>query len=170
MALVIEDGSGVAGANSYATVAEARAYAEARGLSLPAAPAGDAAVEKALVLACDKLETYRFKGDKTDEANALAWPRANVYIGAAVAALAEDAIPDKLKQAQCQFAVESAAGTDLQPTGTGREVIRTKVDVLEKEYAPTGSGTVTPQFNKAEALLAPLLASGGAFGLTVVRV
>lgn len=166
MALIIEDGSGVAGANSYATVAEARAYALARGLSLPAA---DADVEKALVLACDKIETYRFKGNKTDEANALEWPRAGVYVGASSVELANDEIPDRLKMAQAQFAAESAGGTSLQPTGTGREVIRTKVDVLETEYAPRGSGSVTPQFNKAEALLAPLLTSGGAFGLTVTR-
>lgn len=166
MALTIEDGSGVAGANSYATVAEARAYATTRGLSLPVA---DADVEKALVLACDKIETYRYKGNKTDEANSLEWPRAGVYIGASETELANDEIPDRLKMAQSQFAVESAAGASLQPTGTGREVIRTKVDVIETEYAPRGSGSVTPQFNKAEALLAPLLASGGAFGLTVIR-
>jgi hypothetical protein len=166
MALTIEDGSGVAGANSYATVAEARAYALARGLSLPA---GDSDVEKALVLACDKIETYKFKGRKTDEANALEWPRAGVYVGSSEIEFANDEIPDRLKSAQCQFAAESAAGTNLQPTGTGREVIRTKVDVLETEYAPRGSGSVTPQFNKAEALLAALLASGGAFGLTVTR-
>lgn len=166
MPLVIEDGSGVAGANSYATVQEAKDYATARGLSLPA----DAAVEKALVLACDKLESYRFKGDKTDEANPLAWPRKNVYVGAATEPLADDSIPDKLKQAQCQLAYESSKGTDLMPTGTGREVVRTKVDVIETEYATRNSGTITPEFNKAEALLKPLLATSGSFGLQTVRV
>jgi len=167
MPVIIENGSGVAGANSYATVAEARAYATARGLSLPVA---DGDVEKALVLACDKLESYRYKGNKTSEDNLLQWPRVKVFVGASTEPLASDNIPSRLIAAQCQFACESANGTELQPTGTGREVVRKKVDVLETEYAPTGSGSVTPKFNKAEALLAPLLASGGAFGLSVLRV
>lgn len=167
MALVIENGSGVADANSYATVAEARAYAAARGLTLPAT---DGPVETALVLACDKLESYRYKGAKTDPANPLEWPRTAVYLPGAASALADDSIPVKLKQAQCQLAFDSTQ-TELQPTGTGREVTKEKVDVIEIEYAPssTGSGSVIPEFNKAEALLAPLLASGGAFGLTSYR-
>lgn len=166
MALVIEDGSGVTGANSYATVAEARAYAVARGLTLSET---DSVVEAALVNACDKLESYRYKGTKTDAAQELAWPRADVYVDDADEPLADDAIPAKLKQAQSQLAYDSTQ-TELQPTGTGREVLREKVDVIEVQYAERGSGSVEPQFNKAEALLAPLLLSGGAFGLSTVRV
>lgn len=165
MALIIEDGSKVDGAISYATVAEARAYASARGLSLPAA---DSDVERALVLACDKLESYRYKGNKAGGfLQPLQWPRRNVELDGET--FPADEIPAILKQAQCQLAAEAANGTDLQPTGSGREVVRTKVDVLETEYAPQGSGSVEPEFNKAEAMLAPLLASGGAFGLTVSR-
>lgn len=167
MSLTIEDGTGVAGANSYATVAEARAYATARGLTLSAT---DSIVETALVLACDKLESYRYKGTKTTGEQPLAWPREDVDVEGSDDALANDAIPDKLKQAQCQLAVESAAGTQLQPTGTGREVIKQTVDVIVTEYARRGSGSITPEFNKAEAMLVSLLQSGGAFGLTSVRV
>jgi len=167
MPLTIEDGSGVAGANSYADVAEARAYASARGLTLTA---DNTKVEQALVLACDKLETYRYKGTKTDAGQGLLWPRSNVYLEDAEEPLAGDSIPDKIKQAQCQLAIESANGTDLLPTGTGREVIRTKVDVIETQYAERGSGSIVPEFNKAEALLAPFLASGGSLGLSTVRV
>ena len=166
MPLTIETGSGVAGANSFATVAEARAFASARGLSLPAP---DASVEAALVLACDKVETYRFKGSKVDPAQALQWPRADVYVEDGTEPLASNAIPAKIKSAQIQFAIESAAGTDLQPTGTGQEVVREKVDVIETEFAPRGSGSVTPQFQKAEAYLAPFLYAGGGLGLTTYR-
>src|SRR4051812_42111718 len=101
MALTIEDGSGVSGANSYASVADARAYALARGLTFSAV---DGDVETALVLACDKLETYRFRGLKTDEAQALQWPRKCVYIENALHPLADDAIPARIVQAQCQLA------------------------------------------------------------------
>lgn len=164
--LIVEDGTGIAGANTYATVAEARAYATARALTLPVS---DTAVENALILACDKLESYRYKGKKTDEDNRLEWPRKDVFVGSAITALDDDFIPDRLKLAQCQLAYDSTL-TDLQPTGSGREVVREKVDVLEVEYAKEGSGSITPQFNKAESYLAPLLQSGGSFALNSIRV
>lgn len=165
--LTIEDGTGVSGANSYATVAEARAYATARGLTFPA---DDSDVESALVMACDKLETsYRYKGNKTFETYPLEWPRKFVFIGASLIELDRNSIPAKLKQAQCQLAYDSTL-TELQPTGTGKEVIREKVDVLEVEYAQKGDGSVTPEFNKAEAILQPLLLTGGSFNLTTYRV
>ena len=58
MALVVEDGSGLSGANSYATAAQADTYASDRGLS---AWTGDTATkEAALIRATDYLEaTYR---------------------------------------------------------------------------------------------------------------
>lgn len=169
MSLTPETGSGVAGADTYVTLAEARAYAAKRGLSFPASPDGDAAGEAALVNACDYLETLDWRGTKTEGDGPLAWPRTDVVLddGTEIAA---DEIPQKLKDAQCQLAVEAAAGTDLQPSGTGQEVIREKVDVLEVEYAPGSGGTVTPQFNKAMAMLAPYLESGGGFGITVERI
>lgn len=167
MALLIETGAGVVGANSYASVAELKLYASNRGLEIPAVAAD---LEKALVLACDKLETYTFKGSKTDPLQTLAWPRAEVYVEDATEPLADDSIPDRLKQAQCQFAVESANGTDLQPTGDGREVVMEKVDVLETKYAERGAGAVSPQFTKAEGFLSPLLENGGGMSLKTLRL
>lgn len=167
MALVIETGAGVAGANSYASVLELKTFAGNRGLEIPAVT-GD--LEKALVLACDKLETYRFKGAKVDPLQALAWPRSEVYLEDATEPLAEDFIPDRLKMAQCQFAVEVANGTDLQPTGDGREIVMEKVDVLETKYAERGAGAVSPQFTKAEGFLSSLLENGGGMSLKTLRL
>lgn len=168
--LVIEDGTGVVGANSYATAAEVRAYATARGLTVPAVGApGDLTIETALVKACDLLERYDYKGNKTTASNELQWPRSDVFVFDATTALADDEIPGLLKKVQCQLAVEAAAGTDLQPTGTGREVVKEKVDVIEVTYAEMKSGSITPQFNKAEEMLEPLLDNGG-IALVSVRV
>lgn len=165
MPLTPETGTGVAGADTYATLAQARAYAEKRGLAFPS---DDTAGESALILACDYLETLRWKGEKSAVANALAWPRRYVPLEDGTE-LASDEIPAVLINAQCQLAIESASGTDLQPTGEGREVIREKIDVLEVQYNPTGSGSVIPKFNKVLAMLAPLLFTGGAFGISVDR-
>lgn len=163
MALVIEDGSLVAGANSFVTVAEVRAFAEVRASTLPVA---DGDVEAACIRAMDYINAFRdkFKGIKVAASQALQWPR----VGASVDGfeLAQTEIPGVLKDAQCQLAVDAAA-LDLQPSGDGREVIREKVDVLETEYRPGAGGNPQPALTKARAMLEPLLRSGG--GLAVGR-
>lgn len=165
MALVIENGSLVTGATSYVTVDAARAFAVARAATLPT-PDGE--VEALLIRAMDMLESFRdrFKGSKVDPATqALQWPRMDVVIDGWEVPVTH--IPQELKNAQCQLAIEANL-TDLMPTGDGRDVIREKIDVLETEYAPGSGGVAQPYFPKVQALLAPLLKSGG--GLRVGRI
>lgn len=166
MALTIEDGSGVAGANSYIDVAAARAYAAARGLTLPAA---DGDVEALLIKSMDFIEAYRgdFQGLKTAATNPLQWPRTGVTLDGYP--LAEDAIPQALKDAQAQLAVD-AQNADLMPTGSGREVVMERVDVVQVQYAESGNTNPQPIFTKAEALLKPLFKSGLFGSLRSLRV
>lgn len=166
MALTIEDGSGVAGANSYIDVAAARAYAVARGLTLPAA---DGDVEALLIKSMDFIEAYRgdFQGLKTAATNSLQWPRTGVTLDGYP--LAEDAIPQVLKDAQAQLAVD-AQNADLMPTGSGREVVMERVDVVQVQYAESGNTNPQPIFTKAEALLKPLFKSGLFGSLRSLRV
>jgi Putative DnaT-like ssDNA binding protein len=168
MALVIEDGSLVAGANAYVTVAEVRAFAGARASTVPAVGApGDAEIEAAVIAATDYLEALRdrYKGTKVDGDQSLQFPRNNVYLdGFPVLATV---IPALLKAAQCQLAIEVAAGLDLQPTGDGLPIKKEKVDVIETEYF-SGSGAPQPIVTKARALLTPLFKDSG--GLVTVRV
>jgi hypothetical protein len=168
VALIIEDGSGVANANSYATVAELSSFATARGLALPA---GDAAREVLLIQACDFLEQFepRYKGSKIDPSQELSWPRSDVFLFDSQEALPTNQIPTALKRAQMQLAFE-ASKTDLQPTGAGREVVREKLDVIEVQYAETKSGTVQPEFSKAMTFLSPLLKDSAGFALQSIRV
>lgn len=157
MALVIENGSLVPGANSFVSVAEVRAFAEARASILSA---DDSAIEAACIRSVDYLETLRgeFKGEKVSGTQALQWPRLGVLIDNFE--ISSEEIPAVLKSAQCQLAIESANGLDLMPSGDGREVIREKVDVLETEYAPGSGANPQPALSKAKALIAPLLRNG----------
>lgn len=166
MALIVEDGTGVAGANSYTTVVAARAYALARGVTLSAV---DSDVEVLLIKAMDYIESLRgqYQGERTytSVTNNLVWPRYGVYIDNAP--LDYKTIPAVLKAAQAQLAMD-AVSTDLMPTGSGREVIRERVEgVVEVEYNPLGITSVQPALTRAKALLAPLMMSGGL--LRVVR-
>lgn len=168
MSLVIEDGSSPSGAESYATVAELRSFATSRGIT--GVPVGDTACEVLLRKACDFLGTLegRYKGARTADDQPLSWPRSSVYLFGTTTLFADDEIPTQVVTAQCQLACD-AITTELQPLGTGREVIKQKVDVIETEYGKTGGGTVQPEFNKAMGILAPCL-NGGGFGVQSVRV
>jgi hypothetical protein len=186
MTLIIEDGSGVANANTYVSVADARAYAALRGLTLPAS---DPAVEVLLVLACDYMQQVetRFKGERTlGDGQVLAWPRAGVFVFGQVAdnvpqswsvefpqiyfgtrtSIDDASIPALVKAAQCQLAYDTSL-TNLQPTGTGQQTLRKEVGDIKVEYANTFSTTITPRPNKALAILAPLFRSTAA--LTTLR-
>lgn len=188
MALIVEDGSGVAGANSYISVTDARAYATARGLRLPTTSAEalayaaliglstltpDEAVEILLTMGLDFIEGFRsqFQGSKTAEANALQWPRTGACLDGFE--LDDDEIPAVLPQAQAQLACDAYGGgtpVSLMPSGTdGREVLREKVDVIEVQYSPGSGGSPQPTFTAARALLRPLLRGAGLF-LQTVRV
>lgn len=165
MALVIEDGSGVEGANSYVSVAEARAWAVVRGLTF----GSDAITEQALLKAMDYVESLRsrFSGSKTSATQALQWPRTGATLDGAL--MEDDFIPVELKNGLIQLAYE-AQTVDLQPTGTGQEILSEKVDVLETTYAERGTGSIVPQFNKAMAFLEPLFKTGGLGAFRTLRI
>jgi hypothetical protein len=164
VALVIEDGSGVAGANSYISVSDAQAYATARGLSVTI-------TEALLIKACDYIESLRaeFQGAKSDPDNALQWPRVGVQVDGFD--IDTDEIPDILPKAQAQLACD-AYTRDLMPTSDGRAVTSESVaGAVSVTYSDGGDTAPQPQLTAARALLAPLLdnASGGGY-LQTVRV
>ena len=164
--IVVEDGSGVANADSYITVAEARAYAAKRGFTTFDALT-DGEVEAKIILAMDVVESYRgsFKGTKASSTQALQWPRADVYIDGTE--IASTTIPTELKNALSQLSVDAVSST-LQPNLGGRTVTREKVDVVEIEYAARGASAEYTVFDKFETMLEPLLSSTGP--LYTVRV
>lgn len=192
MALVKEDGTGVADANTYALVAEVRAYAQARGVTLPV---DDSSVESLIIPSMDYLEGFRsrYQATKTytgvagfhanDEfeiappadvdthpAQLLQWPRYGVTIDGVP--ISGNTMPKELIAALCQCVMEIQAGNDLNPTTSGQVVKREKVDVLETEYMTSQDlgfeADFKPEFPKVNALLAALLAAGSV--LNTVRV
>lgn len=158
MALTIEDGSGVANANSYVTVAEYRAYATPRGVSLPAS---DSTVETQLILAMDYLEAQCWRGMQTYDGQSLAMPRDEIYISGML--IAADVIPGKIKLAQMQLALQVNNGVDLMPTvvGGSASVVREKVGPLETEYSTSLTVGTQPYFRSIIGLLKPYLCSPG---------
>jgi len=164
MALIIEDGTGVSGATSYATLAQIRAFATARGVT--SVPTVDADAEVLAIKAMDYLEGLRgrYQGSKSDAAQALQFPRYGLYLdGSPVDA---DTIPAELLNAQCELAI-AAITTDLAPQGDGRVVTKEQVGPLVTEYAGGGSGAPQPVLPAARRWLDPLLKNAGQ--LTTVK-
>lgn len=135
MALVEEDGTGLAGANSFVDAAYVIAYAADRGLSFPTVAAAQTA---ALILAADYLANearFPYVGTRHLTTQRLPWPRdgASERGGRAID---PTYIPTRLKDAQAELAILSGQGASLQDDldNGGLLVQSDKVDVLETTY------------------------------------
>ena len=168
MALIIEDGSVIAGANSFVTVDEIRAAAAARGIVLSEQ---DAPVEQAAIKAMDFIISLepRMTGVRTDPANQdLPYPRTGVLLYSAE--VLANGIPKTLKQAQAQLALDVTQGVPLFPDDTAEAAIkRDKTGPLETEYFAPGVASTGGALAAAFGYLSPLLVGNG-FGLKTNRV
>lgn len=123
--VVVEDGTGITGANSYVTESQLAGYMAARNVTI----SGD--LTASLLKAMDYLETLSFTGNKYSETQALQWPRDSVYIDGY--SLSSSTIPNELKLAQMRLAQEIDQGNDPLET-LARKVKREKVGPVEVEY------------------------------------
>lgn len=163
MALTVEDGTGLADAESYVSVADCEAYCTARGLtfSTGATPDKEAALRRATSY-IDGAYRARFIGWRTNgRAQALAWPRRDAFDVATGEYLVSDEIPPELVAATCEAAVRELAepgalAPDLERGGAIRSLKAGSVGI---EYA--GNAPVATTFTAIENALAPLLNSTG---------
>lgn len=168
--IVVEDGSGVVGANSFVSVADVRTYATNRGVALSN---DDDAIAAMIIKATDYLEAQecRYQGMRTSASQSLTWPRVGVCLNGDE--LPPNVIPQSLKAAQCSLVLAVNSGFDLQPNISPADyVVREKVGPLETQYADPLAVGIMPTFTAVNALLAPLFgecASQG-FALRTMRV
>lgn len=155
MALVIEDGSGRADAESYVGVSDCDAYHAARG---NAAWTGEDDVKEAALREATAFveDSYRglWRGVRAKWGQALAWPRFGV-VDQDGFQIASDQVPALLKSAVCEAALR-AIQADLTPDlDRGGQVKRQKVDVIETEYKDDApAGRTYPEIeNKLSCLL-----------------
>ena len=157
----------VVGTNTYASEAELSAYASAREIDIAGTPS------TLLTKAIDYLATLedRWQGERTSPTQPLAWPRTGVYVYGT--ALADDAIPQSLKDAQCRLALDADAGVALLPTvsagSKGSVIEETVFGAVSVKYAE-GANNTQPVFTAAMGLLKPLMKAGGGINFEVRRV
>lgn len=127
MTLIKENGTGMLNANSYANAADGDAYHEAHLYATAWTAATLTDKEKALVMATRLIDAeYQFNGTKTNDAQALQWPREDCHDpdadGWSGGMVASDAVPKVVVDATCEMAREllitdrtaSAAGEGLK--------------------------------------------------------
>lgn len=140
--LTIENGSIVAGADSFATAAELVAYAGNFGRVIPAdEPSQEALLRRAAL----EMDAKPWKGQAVSRDQALAWPRYNVCRNGWT--LPSDTIPPQIKAGQMALATEIHADDLSPPEQRLGAITREKVGPLDTEYA-----TASPITSKAAAV------------------
>lgn len=179
--LTVEDGSGLADADSYVSLADASSIATSFGLTFAIAGADEVLAEQALRRATAWLDaTYRlrFPGWRTRyREQALEWPRQGAYDQNIIPQyIAQDSVPVEIKRACVIAAVrEKASVGALSPDVTPGQ-IKKSVSVegaVSVDYA-IGAGSVAdqrPVVTMVDDALASLIPTGrGNFAMTrVVR-
>lgn len=164
--LIVEDGTIVTNANSYASLAVIRAYNDQRGAELPD---DDDTVMQLATVAMDVLAGYgrRWKGNRAYPLlQVLDWPRTDVVLyGQAVL---NTFIPPQVISAQC-YLVGVAVTVDLLPVTSERALIVDKLGPLESDYSDRYGSLLSPIMPNLDMLLDPLINAGGG-SLRVVRV
>lgn len=149
--IIVEDGSIVANANSYVSVADLTTYGTDRGVTISAANPEDLLIE-----AMDYIEALDFIGLQYTEDQALSWPRS----GAVKKKLWQydvNEIPQDLIDGLCETALAIDAGNSpIQDVD--RTTIKEKVGDIEVEYkSSSASNTIVKKINTK---LKDLLAAG----------
>lgn len=166
MAFVLEDGTGLSNSNSYASVAEFKAYHGDRGTDISSLSGSD--IEQNLIVATDFIERRwgnLFLDEPLLSTQALSFPRKDLEdkFGNDI-----DGIPTKLKWACIEYAYQNTLSSLFnQPTvdATGVRVLKTrsKVGPIEDEvqYSDTGRVETTKSFPNIDPLMFGFISSAG---------
>lgn len=165
MTLIVEDGTGKADAQAYASATDVRAFATARGRTVPAA---DPDLEPLILRAMDWLDAQPFKGGRGTAAQALEWPRTGVVAdGFDVPATGAGSLPAALVKALSLLVIELASGTELAPAQTSPTVLEEAVGPIRTRYSDRLGAIDGPLFPAVEMALRPIVKTG--FTLNLVR-
>lgn len=153
-ALIVEDGSVVASANTFLSLADARALAENYGVTLPV---DDTQAEVSLINGMSYIGQYESSlcGTRVSIDQYLMYPRnGGSKFGFEIP---NNVVPDEAKRAQLFAAVDfGEGGSGFGTTDTGKEVQSEQVDVLSQSYFQTGKTDDSYEIKRVMAELKPL--------------
>jgi len=172
--MIVEDGTGIADADSYVTLNDAIEYCTDRGLTFAASPSalGEAALIRAST-AIDARYSSSYPGDRTNgRGQGLQWPRTGAYDSDGWL-IPEDEIPIEVFNATVEAAVrEFASPNSMMPDlERGGEIQSIRAGSVGITYSSNASAKT--EFTLIDGIMANVLSGmggsgGGLFG-TVVR-
>jgi len=166
----VEDGTGLAGANSYIDLTFADTYHEDR-QNLSWSAATQAIRQGALIRASeyvDKRFGLRFKGFKSSSTQGLEWPRIGALDADDYLLNGVDDVPRQLQKAVAEYGLRALTLSELAPDNTdvGVNATETKIGpiVIKNElrnFAATGtvSPSSIPDYPEADLWIQELLTS-----------
>ncbi len=167
--IIVEDGSIVPNANSYTTLANARAYLLTMGYELNA---DDTIAEQALIKGFNYVNSFesQYQGCRVSALQTGSFPREGVYINGFP--LASDAIPAQLIQAQSLAAYEeNKESGSLFPSGSNQTITSEEVvGAIKVSYADNGLDSNAKSFGFIDSLLGALFGGYGSVNNRVFRV
>lgn len=165
MALIVEDGTGKTNAESYLSVTDADTYNLAHSSSALWTAATNEVKEKALRLATQYLDVRyngRWKSFRTNETQALAWPRAYAIDDDGYY-WDSDQMPQRLKDATAELALRVVGGDTLFADITKPGVISsTSVTVgpISKSVSYAGGYNQVKGYPLIDGLVRQLISTG----------
>ena len=140
MALIIENGSVVADADSFITLVDARTYATNYGLTLPV---DDVEAEVVLRKGYQNLLTqeYQLQGSRISAVQTGIYPRGGVLNNCF--AVASDIIPNEVIQAQMMASDAINSGANTNNVDNGQDLAGFNVQGVYSETYQSGSSTKT---------------------------
>lgn len=154
MAITLTATVGSEDANSFVTLDEAHAYFDAQ----PDSErwwrlAGSLEQQRALIEAAAEFNRKKWRGLRVDEIQALAWPRRYVPVPDGFGYFAVDEIPQQIKDAQCERALDFLENGIAGSEG-GDGVTSFTGSGIALQYGSPGSSITQ---SRTEKLLAPFL-------------
>lgn len=165
MAFLVDDGTGLENANSYATVEAFKEYLGDRGRDI--AGLADEKIQQLLIrgsFALDNTYSQRWRGDRASYTQGLDFPRTGAEFndGTAIAG-----IPRVVKFAAIEFAYRENSSAVVPDKRTDPSVkrVKSRVDVVEEsiEYFKVGEGVEVDSYPEITGLLSDVI-RGGATG------
>lgn len=168
MALIVEDGSIVAGAESYISVVEADLYHENRGnTDWDAIDDKEALLRRATDYMVGKYR-LRWAGSKVSFEQPLDWPRAYVPVADSLDGLyyMSDSVPLAVKNACAILALKSYAAALIKDQT--QKVVSVQVGPITTTYEPSAPTAV--KYSEVDNMLAPYLKGGSASSISMIRI
>lgn len=170
MALIVEDGTGLAGAESYGSVAEADTYHTPRGNEAAWSDLDTDVKERHLRNATTFMRVYRARwaGYRVNSTQRLDWPRYSVVVDHFP--VLSTIVPVEVKEACFELALRAIDGPLIPDLDTGsNQIKREKIGPLDTEYFETNVDA-QERFPAVDALLVPFFGTtGGSSSVKLVR-